>query len=256
MSTNWLLLRGLMREQRHWEGFPARLQRYFPDDRVILADLPGLGREYHQSSPCRIPDITDGLRARWQAKRARGSLKLLALSLGGMVALDWASRYPAEVSAVALINSSLAGLSPFYHRLRPSAYWPLLKWCLWQRDPLLQEAAILQLTSRFFAHDTRILTRWAAYSRELPPKRRNTLCQLLAAARYRPPPTRPRVPVLVLNSLGDELVHPRCSQAIAEHWQLPLRRHPDAGHDLPLDAPDWVCKQIRAWLHHGTDAPG
>ncbi|GAA3712921.1 alpha/beta hydrolase [Oceanisphaera sediminis] len=248
MSTGWLLLRGLMREQRHWEGFPARLQHGFPADRVIPVDLPGFGREVHRPSPRRIPDITDWLRERWQAERARGPLKLLALSLGGMVALDWACRYPTELSAVVLINSSLAGVSPFYHRLRPRVYWPLLKWCLWQRDPLLQEAAILQLTSRFFAHDADILTRWAAYARQYPPSRRNTLRQLLAALRYCPPSTRPQVPILVLNSLGDDLVSPRCSQAIAEHWQLPLRRHPDAGHDLPLDAPDWVCKQIRAWL--------
>jgi pimeloyl-ACP methyl ester carboxylesterase len=124
----------------------------------------------------------------------------------------------------------------------------LLKWCLWQRDPLQQEAAILRLTSRYFADNPAIMTRWAAYARECPPSRRNTLRQLLAALRYRPPPAQPRVPMLVLNSLGDELVDSRCSQALAEHWQLPLRRHPDAGHDLPLDAPDWVCEQIRAWM--------
>lgn len=247
MSSNWLLLRGLMREQRHWERFPARLQRDFPDARVMLADLPGFGRESHRQSPSRIENITDEIRSRWQAERARGPLRLLTLSLGGMVAIDWASRYPAEVHSVVLINSSLAGISPCYHRLRPRVYWPLLKWCLWQRDPLLQEAAILQLTSRRFADDVSILTRWVAYAREYPPARRNTLRQLLAALRYRPPSTRPHVPMLVLNSLGDELVNPRCSQALAEHWQLPLYRHPDAGHDLPLDAPGWVCKQIRAW---------
>jgi pimeloyl-ACP methyl ester carboxylesterase len=185
MSANWLLLRGLMREQRHWEGFPARLQRCFPDARVILADLPGFGREYHKSSPSRIPDITDWLREHWQAERSRGPLKLLALSLGGMVALDWARRYPAEVSAVVLINSSLAGISPFYHRLRPSVYWPLLKWCLWQRDPLRQEATILQLTSQYFADDLDIMTRWAAYARECPPSRRNTL--LLSSSPYPTP---------------------------------------------------------------------
>lgn len=247
MSANWLLLRGLMREQRHWEGFTARLQRCFPDARVMLADLPGFGLEYHLSSPSRIPDITDWLRERWQAERSKGPLRLLTLSLGGMVAIDWASRYPAELHSVVLINSSLAGISPCYHRLRPQVYWPLLKWCLWQRDPLLQEAAILQLTSRRFADDVSILTRWVSYAREYPPARRNTLRQLLAALRYRSPSTRPQVPMLVLNSLADQLVNPRCSQAIAEHWQLPLRRHPDAGHDLPLDAPNWVCKQIRAW---------
>jgi pimeloyl-ACP methyl ester carboxylesterase len=113
MSTNWLLLRGLMREQRHWEGFPARLQQYFPDDGVLLADLPGFGREVQQQSPSRIADITDELRMRWQAERAKGPLRLLTLSLGGMVAIDWASRYPDELSAVVLINSSWQASAPF-----------------------------------------------------------------------------------------------------------------------------------------------
>ncbi|WP_116472392.1 alpha/beta fold hydrolase [Zobellella maritima] len=253
MSTGWILLRGLMREQRHWEEFPARFQRYFPHDQVFLADLPGFGSEYHRQSPSRIQDITDWLRQRWQAERAQGPLNLLALSLGGMVAVDWTSRYPTELNAVVLMNSSLAGISPFYQRLKPQVYWRLLKWCFWQRDPLLQEAAILQLTSRFWAYDVAILTRWAAYARELPPRRRNTLCQLLAALRYRPAPTRPSVPMLLLNGLGDELVSPSCSQAIAEHWQLPLRRHPQAGHDLPLDAPVWVCEQIQAWVEQGLE---
>ena len=40
-TTNWLLLRGLAREQRHWEDFPAILERTLPGTRVHRLDLPG-----------------------------------------------------------------------------------------------------------------------------------------------------------------------------------------------------------------------
>ena len=55
------------------------------------------------------------------------------------------------------------------------------------------------------------------------------------------------VPVLVLNGGGDRMVDPRCSQALAEGWSVPLRVNPDAGHDLTLDQGEWVLEQIGSW---------
>ena len=76
----------------------------------------------------------------------------------------------------------------------------------------------------------------------------NALRQLLAAARFRAPARAPQRPVLVLTSRGDRLVHTSCSEALARAWGSPLARHPGAGHDLPLDAPDWVVAQVRQWV--------
>ncbi|MHA6963438.1 alpha/beta hydrolase [Zobellella denitrificans] len=254
MTRRWILLRGLMRERRHWEDFPDRFRQYFPQDELLLADLPGFGAEHGEPGPLSIAGITERLRLRWHPWLRQGPVHLLALSLGGMVAIDWASRHPRQVAGLVLLNTSLAGFSPFYQRLRPRAYWPLLKWLLWQRDPQAQEATILRLTSRRFATDPDLLARWAGYARELPASRRSTLCQLLAALRYRAPAQPPPVPTLVLNGLADRLVSPRCSRALAEAWRLPLRRHPDAGHDLTLDEPDWVCRQLADWLTEGRQA--
>ena len=71
--------------------------------------------------------------------------------------------------------------------------------------------------------------------------------QLLAAMRHRPPPRRPPVRMLLLASAQDALVSPRCSQRIAADWYLPLAMHPDAGHDLPLDDPQWLLRRISEW---------
>jgi pimeloyl-ACP methyl ester carboxylesterase len=53
--------------------------------------------------------------------------------------------------------------------------------------------------------------------------------------------------MLVLASLGDRLVSPGCSRRIASRWALPIRLHPTAGHDLPLDDPEWVVQQVLGW---------
>ena len=76
----------------------------------------------------------------------------------------------------------------------------------------------------------------------------NALRQLLAAARYRAPAVAPHPHILLLASQNDRLVNSRCSQAIARGWQCDLALHPQAGHDLPLDAPRWVLEQVQQWL--------
>ena len=78
----------------------------------------------------------------------------------------------------------------------------------------------------------------------------NAWRQLRAAIRYRAPKQVPKVPMLLLNGLGDELVHPACSLTLARVWNLPLITHPTAGHDLPTDAGPWLVTQVQAWLEH------
>lgn len=73
---------------------------------------------------------------------------------------------------------------------------------------------------------------------------------LYAGSRFRLPgelsPGRP--PLLVLVSEGDTLVHPELSRTLAARLQAPLRSHPRANHDLPLEDPQWVADQVRDWL--------
>lgn len=72
--------------------------------------------------------------------------------------------------------------------------------------------------------------------------------QLVAAARYCAPTAAPVDLVLLLGSQEDRLVSSQCSQAIAQAWGLPLQLHPWAGHDLPLDDPQWVIDAVLQWL--------
>lgn len=250
--TNWILLRGLGREARHWGRLPALLQARQPGARVVTIDLPGSGRSWQQASPASIAGMVEAVRAELSARSQAGPFVVLALSLGAMVAMEWAARAPGEFAGCILVNSSAAGLSPFWQRLRPGAWLRLGPWLRPRTAVLDRERAVYRVTSNLPLHDA-VVDDWVAIARDRPVAWRNLARQLFAAARYRAPARLP-VPALVLVSAQDRLVSPRASEAIARAWNLPLHRHPLAGHDLPLDDPDWVVQQAVAWVLRGQPA--
>ena len=249
--SRWVLLRGLTREARHWGDFPRILTRALPGAQLYTPDLPGNGALCTQDSPLGVAAMVEALRARLLAQGVVPPYHLLALSLGAMVALAWAARYPDEVAGAVLVNTSLRRFSPFYRRLRPANYAWLLRLMLRGGSDQQWEATILALTSRQTRSDAAteaLLGRWLAYRAEHPVSVRNTLRQLFAAAVYRAPREKPPVPLLIVSSRGDALVNADCSRRIAERWHLPHAQHPDAGHDLPLDDGPWLAAEVARWL--------
>ncbi|MFZ5722902.1 MAG: alpha/beta fold hydrolase [Pseudomonadota bacterium] len=247
-GQTWVLLRGLVREQRHWEGFPALLAARLPaGSRVLCIDLPGNGVHWREASPSTLAGMLAGARADLAAQGVTGPLSLLSLSLGGMTAFEWMSRYPAEVERAALINTSLSAFSPFWERLRPRNYPAILRHVLFSRDRTRLERMILAITTNLVADREYYVQRWAGYAADSPVSLRNSVVQLLAAARYSAPERAPACPVLLLNGGNDRLVSPRCSDRIADGMGLPLERHPTAGHDLALDAGDWLAARVAAF---------
>jgi pimeloyl-ACP methyl ester carboxylesterase len=118
---------------------------------------------------------------------------------------------------------------------------------VFSRNRVRKETAILEITSNLrepeFLHQ--LAETWAEYAREHPVSLRNSLRQLLAAMRFRAPAALPEsVPVLIINGAGDRLVSPACSLALSQAWDLPIKCHPQAGHDLPLDAPQWLINTL------------
>ena len=111
----WVLLRGLTRESGHWGNFPTLLQAQLGDACVIAMDLPGNGALHAQASPLRVPDMAECCRTALRAQGIAPPYHLLAMSLGGMVAVDWASRFgglrpdqhqPARHQPAALANAA------------------------------------------------------------------------------------------------------------------------------------------------------
>ncbi|MDK9702703.1 MAG: alpha/beta hydrolase [Sulfuritalea sp.] len=247
-AAPWILLRGLTREARHWGDFPQRLGEAFPGTPVICLDLPGNGKLNGMRSPHSVEAMADYCHAEVAQLGSVAPCRVLAMSLGAMVAVAWAQRHPDDVAAAVLIGTSLRPFSPFHRRLRPANYPRLLRLFGAKASDREIETAILELTTRLQQDPAAVIEQWLHWRRQNPVSRRNALLQLLAAARYRAPRRPPLERMLLLAGAGDALVDPCCSQALATCWDLPLAVHPVAGHDLPLDDGIWVLGEIARWL--------
>lgn len=259
-SSHWILLRGLAREARHWEQFPLRLEAALNSgsvkgSRVDAIDLPGAGRYSEMKSPFSIKETAEFVRGKFLEVRARlresgeeppSQVCLVAISLGGMIACEWITEWPDDVNACAMISTSFKGYSPAHRRLTPLSLLHF-KRIFKARDSYEREKEVLRLISNRPELRAKVAKEWSQLALSRPFSRENFFRQLFAASRFTPRIDESPVPVLLLTSRGDRMVHPSCSEEIAKRWQADIRFHPDAGHDLPLDEPEWVIEQLVGW---------
>ncbi|MDP2033341.1 MAG: alpha/beta hydrolase [Polaromonas sp.] len=240
-----VLLRGLTREARHWGGLPGQLAA--AGDTVLTLDLPGNGAFCGQRSPATVRAMVLAAREQLRQQGVAPPYRLLAMSLGGMVATDWAQQFPGEVASLVLINTSMRPFSRATERLRPRNWPALLRLAACWDDAGAAEKIIHGLTCRRSDTLEQDLAAWRQIRHSAPVSAGNAWRQLWAAARFSAAATAPACPVLLLSSAGDSLVHPRCSAALALAWQAENLIHPWAGHDLPHDDPGWVCQRVENW---------
>lgn len=241
MGVNWLLLRGLVRERQHWADFPAQLAEACKGE-VQTLDLPGVGTEAGRPAPTSIAAMVQDLRSRFSPGAGRWGI--FAPSLGGMIALTWASLHPADFAKVAVCNTSARDLGSTFERFSPAALLTVARG-LFTFNRTARERRVLALisnTERGRGH----LNQFALLSRERPVGPRVLVNQLRAASALRAPASL-SVPLLVLCSEGDRLCSPLCSRRLAQRLAAKLAVHPSAGHDLPLDDPDWVIARLTAF---------
>ena len=247
---NWLLLRGLARDKRHWGDFGSLFERRVQDSNVFMLDLPGMGTERHRGSPLSISGIADDLRHRWlQLTYDFGSpWSILAVSLGGMVAIDWCDRYPYDFQKLVLVNSSSGGISNPIRRLQPPVWLEFIRIAM-AKTEREKESTILGFNSNITSpRSPEIFDEWTRYAEENPNDITNIAKQVVAAARYKAPQELDGIRTLVLASMQDHLTHPSCSWELARRYSAAVAFHDIAGHDLPLDAPEWVADQVNYWL--------
>ncbi|MDP5292361.1 alpha/beta hydrolase [Oceanimonas sp. CHS3-5] len=238
----WILLRGLARECRYWGDFPDRLATRLGAP-VQCLELAGNGVKHEQHSARFIAGMLEQVR---MEANLTAPVNLLGLSMGGMIAAQWAARYPREVAGLVLVNSS-CGLSPFWQRMRPVALPRLLLALLLPRKQ--REAQVYRLTCARRDDRRATLQRWVGYANEYPVLHRNFVRQLAAAARFRVPAQALGITPLILCSRHDRLVDARCSHALADYWHTQVREHAWAGHDLPHDDPDWLLNELAGYVN-------
>ena len=245
----FVLVRGMKQDARHWLDLPDRLADAAGVP-VVTLDLPGVGAARDVDPPRSVRGLTRGLREQLRAKAPADTRWVgVGLSLAGMAMVRWAVEAPDELAGVVLGNSSAAGLSAPWQRLRWTA-WPQMVRTVFTRELSERERRSLGMVSNAPAERLDALAhRYARFAEEQPYTRRTFVRQLAAGATFRMP-ARVEVPTLVLCGGGDRFVSPRCSEALASRLGAPLHRHPTAGHDLAVDAPEWLISEL---LRFGED---
>lgn len=241
-NRNWVLLRGLIRGVYHWHRFPEKLAQAFPGDQIHLFDLPGNGQRNLEASPLRIEGYTEDLR--FLCRRLE-RIHLVAISLGGMIALDWIARHPEEIERVFVMNTSLGDTGPFYKRLHYWNYPRIIQ--SFNSDEETVEKLILDLTCNNLEVHQEVIEYFVGMARKHPTRRLNFLKQLAAAKATRLHSNVAQYKNLhLLVSANDRLVHFENTLNLGERLGISPVIHPWAGHDLTLDDPDFVVAHCLA----------
>lgn len=242
-TRNWILLRGLARGKGHWGSFARMFQDSRPQDQFEFLNSPGCGERFAEKSPLKISEYVEDLRRQSRFVQEGKPVHLLALSLGGMMAVEWMRLYPQEIAQTFLVGTSASNWARFYERFQPHNYIPLVQMLTTPGKPEFIEKKILHMVVN---SEERIAAEWKelfAYSQRCPLQASNVLRQLYAAAHFDFPEKAPG-PVKIIGSRGDRLVSPQCSLKIARHWGLEAHMHSWAGHDLAIDDPRWLIEQV------------
>lgn len=253
-SLNWVLIRGLSREKRHWGDFPELLKKAYPQAQIVVIELPGVGTKYQESSPTTIDGFVEKLRREFITFKDDKKWGIISVSLGGMIAMSWVHKHQNDFEKIVTINSSAGNLSKLHERLSPLAIKKILQ-LFFKNDMEQRERVILELTNNITPITDDLVRRWASYGAEYPLKREVFLKQLYAASKFKVPAAI-KIPYLIMLGAKDRLTNPNCSRTLAKHFGLPTCEHPEAGHDLPLEAPEWIIEKIVQWDQKTSGSPG
>lgn len=243
MKPSWIFLRGLSREEAHWDEFIPFFENYFRA-KVHCIDLPGTGKFFKESSPVSIKGISDHLVE--HSSHITEQCWILAHSMGCLAAIEWMKREPHRFHGAVFINTSIRGISPLFGRLKPFGIRKFLELFIKRNNPKIREDIKYLLTSNDPLKKNATIPKWMEIQKKRPVTFLTAWKQIIAATFYKA--SKPRYPILLLNSAGDLLVNPNSSVAIAKAWNLPIQTHSWAGHDIMHDDPQWVADQINEWL--------
>lgn len=233
---NFLFLRGLARHHGHWYGFENNFKS---NNQVLCIDIPGNGDFTSLKSLCTIEENVEFVRAEWNKKKIENGKPwcVIAISMGGMIALYWEHLFPNDFDQAFIINSSAKNITLPWNRFSLNTFFKLPK-LLFSTDAE-KEKVILDLTLNLRKVDIVLFN-------QMKTSHINFFIQLQAAARFSLPSFNldQSHKINIIASKKDRLVDYHSSVKMSELLKCKIFIHPEAGHDLPLDDSEWLKKTI------------
>ena len=186
-QKNIFLIRGLVRESGHWGDYINSLREELPDYSVHTLDILGTGVNHKKKSPITIRGIVDHLRDEYlQLTTPSKDNYIVAISLGGMIAMEWAQHYPHDFKKGVLINTSVGRICSFHERLYFKNFPKLLN-VAFSKDMNKKEKIVLSLVANTPLNQiTDVHKKWVKIQKDRPVSPANSLRQVLAASMFRP----------------------------------------------------------------------
>ena len=247
MARTLVLLRGLTRGSNHWGDFPRQLKKAFPDIKLVLIDLAGNGLRTNENSPTTIKAALQDIRNQVKQLNITFPVDVLALSLGGMITLQWLNDFPEEINKAVVINSSHAGLSKTRERMQPLTIVKLITGVL--LPVKIREKIIYSVTSNNPVNN-HVFNQWVVEAEKKPVSRLNFIRQVLIARSFTTNLHIQKEQLLLLASRADRLVNVSSSKALAKKTSAKLKTHQTAGHEISLDDPKWVILESASFFHY------
>ncbi|MGR5167113.1 alpha/beta fold hydrolase [Vibrio astriarenae] len=238
-----VLLRGLLRESGHWQSLLCEFKTIDPSLTIVTPNVAGNGELYEQTSPISIDSMLPQVMSQLPDGCTR--YHLVAISMGSMLASQWAKAYPEQIASLTLINPSFARFSPFWQRINLRALGSIL--AKRAKGENAFQDRILSVTYPNYQQDGEVLSYHVELASKHPVSIKNALRQLVAAARFRGFETPPECITQVIVSEKDQLVSPQCGEAIADHWGVELNLFDSNAHDLPLAESEALAKHLYTW---------
>lgn len=111
-----------------------------------------------------------------------------------------------------------------------------------------REKLIVSINSNRPENYDSVTKAWVKVQNERPMKKINIFKQAIAGMLYSPHGKKPEIPLLIVGSKGDRMVCPTCVEKTYEEFGGKLVWHPDSGHGLPIDEPEWLSNEISVWI--------
>ncbi|MCG8556192.1 MAG: alpha/beta hydrolase [Proteobacteria bacterium] len=244
-----VLVRGLAWSSRYWLTLPGRFASSY---RVLTLDSRGAGASSAPLGPYSIGAMADDVAAVLGAAGI-GRVHLFGLSLGGMIAQQFALRHRDRLGCLVLGATSAGG---WLRRPIPAAAMIrlLLSGLLPPPDTARVMAPVL-FAQGFRRRQPRTWARWLELAAVDATPRHGAAAQLLAALRHDTHGALPSIeaPTLVMAGAKDRLIPPEHSVQLAR--KLPnaqLRVLDDSGHEFPTEQPDVTVRIVRGFLNRSS----